>query len=219
MIGRRGSSVIYSSGDNGADCTGSCTTLYPEYPSMSVYVTAIGATEFISGNSGPEAAVSQFKSGGGFSSVFACPSYQCSALATYVKQPVPFPPSSKYVATNRANPDFAALGSEFFQVVMDGFVYNVGGTSASAPSFASIMVLLNDLRLQKGSSTLGFLNPFLYNLAQTVPNAFFDVTQGNNYQGCGSSCSPYQPGYTCAVGYDAVTGYGTPNYAVLSQHV
>lgn len=41
--------------------------------------------------------------------------------------------------------------------------------------------------------------------------AFWDVTLGNNADGC---CVH---GFECEVGYDAVTGLGTPNYRVLKQ--
>ena len=37
----------------------------------------------------------------------------------------------------------------------------VAGTSCASPTFSGIVSLLNDIRLSKGLSTLGFLNPFL----------------------------------------------------------
>ena len=36
--------------------------------------------------------------------------------------------------------------------------------SASAPMFASIVALLNDIRFQKGKPPMGFLNPWLYSV-------------------------------------------------------
>jgi hypothetical protein len=38
----------------------------------------------------------------------------------------------------------------------------VAGTSCATPAVAGIIALLNDVRLQQGKSTLGFLNPWLY---------------------------------------------------------
>ena len=50
---------------------------------------------------------------------------------------------------------------EGFQVVINGETEAVGGTSASAPTFAGIVSLLNEARIQGGMKPLGFLNPFL----------------------------------------------------------
>jgi tripeptidyl-peptidase-1 len=216
-IGLRGTSIVYASGDSGAECEDRCKDLYVSYPAESIYVTAVGATKFLTGNSGPEGAVTAFKSGGGFSQSIPVPSYQSQETAGYVAtKGIPFPPPGAWNSTNRANPDFGALGDEHFQVINGGRTISVGGTSASAPTFASVITLLNDAALNANKPTLGFLNPTLYTWAQTKPGAFFDVTVGNNYEGCTGACGTgYQPGFTCAVGYDAVTGMGTPNYAVL----
>ena len=71
---------------------------------------------------------------------------------------------------------------------------------------SGVFALLNDLQLQKGKPTLGFLNPWIYqNMA-----AFTDITEGSN-EGClGSSGFPAEPGY------DAVTGCGSPNYVKMA---
>ena len=36
------------------------------------------------------------------------------------------------------------------------------GTSASAPTFAAMVSLLNEARLKQGRPAMGFINPFLY---------------------------------------------------------
>lgn len=220
-LGLRGLSIIYASGDSGAECSRRCSILYPSYPATSTYVTAIGATRFLSGNSGAEGSVLAFKSGGGFSTWNAVPSYQASATAAYLDQNIEFPPPDTFNSSNRANPDFGALGAEHFQVVVDGKTTAVGGTSASAPTFAAIVTMLNDLRLSSGKSTLGFLNTLFYQIAENTPGAFFDVVDGNNKNGCpGNACGTnYIDGYLCAPGWDPVTGYGTPNYGVLATAV
>jgi len=219
-LGARGLSIIFASGDSGAECSEKCQILYPSYPADSTYVTAIGATRFIEGNSGPEAAVVAFRSGGGFSTWNTVPSYQSAQTAAYLAQNIEFPPPGSFNPANRATPDFAALGAEHFQVVVGGRVTSVGGTSASAPSFAAVVTMLNDIRLTAGKSTLGFLNTAFYQYAQT-PGAFFDVTIGNNKYGClAAQCGVnYIDGFLCSPGWDPVTGMGTPNYAVLSTLV
>jgi subtilase family serine protease len=47
----------------------------------------------------------------------------------------------------------------------------VGGTSASAPIVSSIITLINEQRLAAGKSTVGFINPTIYQ----NPDAFTDV--------------------------------------------
>ena len=53
----------------------------------------------------------------------------------------------------------------------------VGGTSVSTPVFAGIVTLINQFL---GSGGLGNINPTLYSLAKTTPNAFHPVTSGEN---------------------------------------
>jgi hypothetical protein len=60
---------------------------------------------------------------------------------------------------------------------------------------------------------LGMINPALYELASnpaTYAADFFDVASGNTNQAV-----PEVPGYTAGVGWDPVTGLGTPNAAEL----
>jgi len=94
-------------------------------------------------------------------------------------------------------------------VIQSGSVEVVAGTSASTPTFAAVVSLLNQARLKAGKPVLGFLNPWIYQVAASTPTAFFDVTVGSNPDGC---CFK---GFPCEVGWDPVTGVGTPNYEVL----
>jgi len=224
-IGLRGISVIIASGDTGSGCkpgsTDLCScSLYPSYPASSPYVTAIGATKFLTGNSGPEGAVTAFGSGGGFFNIDNDQSdydYQTSAVSGYFAQTgLTLPPSCSYNQTARATPDGSALGDVHFQVVLKGAVTSVGGTSASTPTFSAIFTLLNDIRLNAGKSTLGFLNPFIYQTAASNPNAFFDVTVGSNVV---KDCCGGNGGFLCTPGWDPATGVGTPNFQVLQNLV
>ncbi|MBV8050035.1 MAG: Ig-like domain repeat protein, partial [Acidobacteriaceae bacterium] len=88
----------------------------------------------------------------------------------------------------------------------------VGGTSASAPLFAGIVVLLNQFTGQ----AQGNINNTLYPLAQSTSNGIFhDVTSGDNIVPCKQgtpSCpasAPFQFGYKTGTGYDQVTGLGS----------
>lgn len=228
-----GSSNGGSGSNSGAQDCSQIGSLNPSYPATSVYVTAVGSTRFLSANSGDEGATQAFGSGGGFSHHFAVPSYQKSATADYFKTEANLPTASLYNSTNRGNPDVAALGSEHFQVIVSGAVNPVGGTSCAAPTFAGIIALLNDVQLNAGKATLGFLNTWVYK----NPSMFFDVTSGTNYcsggyyeaeavdkasstyhtttsggSSSGGSYSSGTCGWSTAPGWDPVSGLGTPQF-------
>ena len=121
-------------------------------------------------------------------------------------------PPSWYNATGRAYPDVSACGRNYI-VFIGGVPIPVDGTSAATPTFASIVSLLNDFQLSNAKSPLGFLNPLLYRWASDAAySVFHDVVMGNNR--CPedlSLCCEY--GLSAAVGFDLVTGLGTPNFA------
>ncbi|MBZ5503483.1 MAG: Ig-like domain repeat protein, partial [Acidobacteriia bacterium] len=92
----------------------------------------------------------------------------------------------------------------------------VGGTSASTPSFAGIMALVN----QKTAARQGNANYILYKLAASTPSAFHDVTTGTIAMPCAkgtlnctvnTSSDQYGvlSGYATTTGYDLATGLGT----------
>merc|ERR1712070_600051 len=86
----------------------------------------------------------------------------------------------------------------------------VAGTSCASPTAGGIVALLNDVRMQAGQSSLGFLNPLIYENAA----AFNDITTGS-----GQGCSFSGGGWPAKEGWDAVTGVGTPDYAKLAKVV
>ena len=92
------------------------------------------------------------------------------------------PPTTYFNSHGRAYPDVAAYGSNYF-VYLDGKINRESGTSASAPVFAAMVTLWNDMRFAYGKGPMGFINPFLYKIAGTNPEAFNDVTTGNNVRG------------------------------------
>jgi len=72
--------------------------------------------------------------------------------------------------------------SDNFRIIINGKPEKIGGTSASSPTFAAFVSLLNDARIAASKSPLGFLNPTLY--SSGIPG-FNDITVGNN-PGCGT---------------------------------
>lgn len=92
-------------------------------------------------------------------------------------------PRTRFVSfvTLQAIPDVSAQADNF-RIFLQGSPLLIGGTSASSPTFAGFVSLLNDVRLSNGMPPLGFLNPFIYSTGQT---GFNDITVGNN-PGCGT---------------------------------
>lgn len=138
------------------------------------------------------------------------PSYQATAVKAYLDKK-PEIGSKKYASGGRATPDVSLLG-ENFAVVANGRTGGVGGTSASTPSWGAIISLLNEacLSASGGSKTLGFVNPLFY----SNPDAFSDITMGNNAIGENEG-----NGWKATEGWDAVTGLGSPNFSKLQTVV
>ena len=148
-------------------------------------ITSVGATQGVN----PEVAA-PFSSGG-FSNIFVRPQYQSSAVSTYLSHHLPASLNTNlFERRGRAYPDVAAQGTNL-QFTLAGKLTRASGTSASSPIFASVIALINDARLQRKLSPLGFLNPMLYKYGAGVLN---DITRGSN-PGCGTTGFPAAPGW------------------------
>jgi subtilase family serine protease len=144
---------------------------------------------------------SQFQgSGGGFSRQLSRPAYQDSV-----------PGISSY----RGVPDVAADAAPQVAVVTatGAGQYTIsghGGTSASAPLWAGLVALAD----QYAGRPLGFVNAGIYRVAESSKYhaAFHDITTGHN-------TVAFPPttinGYATSRGWDAVTGWGSPDASVL----
>jgi hypothetical protein len=108
----------------------------------------------------------------------------------------------EYLLILNRYPDVAANGDNIV-VYINGEFQISGGTSASTPIFASLINRINELRLNAGKSTVGFINPALY----SHPEMLNDITNGTN-PGCGTA------GFSAAPGWDPVTGLGKSAYRV-----
>ncbi|OCH90820.1 subtilisin-like protein [Obba rivulosa] len=220
-LGLMGVSFLYASGDDGvggndALCLESNGTqalgapiFNPGFPGGCPWVTNVGATQIAPGNpvTAPEIASAEFGSGGGWSNVFAVPEYQKSAVLGYLKEFPPPYPSDIWNSTgiSRAFPDIAGNGWNY-TVAIDGEFVPIGGTSASSPMSASMLTAVNDARLRKGKSPIGFINPTIY--SDAFRGLFNDITIGSN-PGCGTN------GFKAERGWDPVTGLGTINFPKL----
>lgn len=110
-----------------------------------------------------------------------------------------------------ASPDHDA-----YLIELGGALMLYGGTSASAPVFAGLVALLNQYleSNEVGSQPgLGNINPTLYRLSLAAPEAFHDITAGDNLVPCVGTlnCTVANPeiGYSASPGYDLVTGLGS----------
>ena len=163
---------------------------------------------------------SRITTGGGFSSQWAQPPYQTEFVQNYLRAGGEnIPPPYLFNPQNRAYPDISAMATNYI-IYLNQTTHVIGGTSASAPVISAIIALLNNQRFHAGKAPLGFLNPLIYSLAAD-PNAgyFNDVTSGdsNRCSAVPTHCCYY--GYQAEVGWDAVTGVGTPNFQLLSEAV
>ncbi|KAL9623206.1 MAG: hypothetical protein Q9160_002521 [Pyrenula sp. 1 TL-2023] len=221
-LGLQGVTILYSSGDygvagNGGQCidpvtkqfnNGSSGIFNPSFPGGCPYVTSVGATQIVPGASvtaPEEACETVIFSGGGFSNVFPLPDYQQNAVQTFFADHPPPYGADRFNNSQRTRgiPDVSANGANYV-IAIDGEFSLVYGTSASSPTFGSIITLVNEARLAAGKSSVGFINPTLY----SHPNVLNDITRGNN-PGCGTD------GFAAVSGWDPVTGLGTPNFPKL----
>jgi tripeptidyl-peptidase-1 len=148
-----------------------------------------------------------FTSGSGFSEYFPRPDYQEEAVSQYLAQNGNFSQYAGLFNTlGRAYPDLSCQGVNY-STIWNGRTVPVDGTSASTPAAAAIVALVNDALLDAGKRTLGFLNPWLY---QGGHKAFNDIVSGSA-DGCEVK------GFTAGPGWDAVTGFGTPNFPKILE--
>jgi len=235
----QGITVLVSSGDAGGmgcDIQGSAYGAggrVGAFPATLGEITSVGGTEFVegsgsywaSGNSGnlgsaksyiPEAAWNEtgplygILAGGG-------------GVSRY--QPQPAWQSGPGLASDgfRHYPDvsFTAALHDGYYITYYGSNGAVGGTSASAPAMAGVVALLNQYQVSKGMQSrpgLGNINPQLYRLAQSEPEVFHDIVDGDNKVICGQGtpdCLDGAIGYAAAAGYDMATGLGSMDVSTL----
>ena len=205
QMATQGQSFLSATGDSGAFSSSSNYSA----PSLDPYITQVGGTQLVTtGAGGAWSSESSWSSSGG--------GYWISGISTGGKYAIPAWQSQAGVVTaaNGASsayrnvPDIAAE-ADFDNPTADNgaFLIGYGGTSYAAPRMAGYIALANQQAVENGKPTLGFLNPALYTAGLSASSAsiFHDITTGTN---------PSQPNgtpvYHAAVGYDLVTGWGSP---------
>jgi subtilase family serine protease len=235
-----GIGIYFSSGDSGDEVTiGNTTSEQPDFPASDPMVTGVGGTSLAVTSSGAykfetgwgtahdlvdfSQATSQYEqplpgnflygAGGGTSTVFAQPAYQTNAVPTTLSRRYGNPAA-------RVVPDLAAVADPYTGFLIgetiDGTfeLGTIGGTSLACPIIAGIQALAST-----GAATpIGFANPLLYSLPA---GAFRDVKPTRDpiavASPAGASLTTFDRDSSLAtgLGYDDVTGLGTPDGAAL----
>ncbi|KAJ9611153.1 Tripeptidyl-peptidase sed2 [Cladophialophora chaetospira] len=208
LLGARGVSVIFASGDTGVGSAclsndGKNTQKFtPNFPASCPWVTAVGGTYGVK----PEIAAA-FTSGG-FSNYFPAPSWQLNTMKDYLTK-LGDKNKGYFNASGRGYPDVSAQAVQYL-------VYNQRN-----PTFGAIISNINNLRRAQGATNLGFLNPWLYTQGS---KGFNDITLGHS-RGCAGydmftgMRTPVIEGasWDAIPGWDPVTGWGTPDFAKLKK--
>jgi hypothetical protein len=228
----QGQSVFVASGDAGAagcDSPNEATATHGKGVNgmcSSPYSTCVGGTEF-NDNSNPGAYWSATNGAGGASVLSYIPELAWNesssfgalwstggGVSTVYRKPgwqaAPGVPSDGA----RDVPDVAVAAAihDAYLIWFQNNISYIAGTSASTPSFASVMALV----LQNTGLSQGNINPVLYTLANQQlsaggPAIFHDITAGNN-------TVPGVEGYKAGPGYDLATGLGSVDAFMLVNH-
>ena len=200
-----GTTICCAAGDDGSRDQIDDGLAHCDFPASSAFVLACGGTSLkgagssISSETVWNDGVNGGATGGGISDTIALPTWQATAKV---------PPSVNPGAhVGRGVPDVAgnADPATGFEILADGQAGTVGGTSAVAPLWAGLVACLN----QKLGTPVGFLNPLLYTQVAKA-NALNDITSGSN------DITGKIGGYSAGPGWDACTGFGSPNGAAIA---
>lgn len=186
-----GITICVAAGDNGSSDGVNDGKNHVDFPASSPHVLAAGGTSLtiangkITGETVWNDGAQGGATGGGFSQVFARPTWQTASGSQ----------------SGRGMPDVCgdADPETGYNILVDGQRQVIGGTSAVAPLWAGLIVLLN----QKLNRRLGFVNPTLYRLNES--QTFNEITSGNN------------GAYSAGPGWNPCCGLGSPKGAQLLQ--
>jgi len=208
-----GITVCVASGDDGSYDQVDDGLAHADFPAASPYVLGVGGTQFnVAGgaivneetwkNGDGRRADRGGSSGGGVSEKFPRPAWQTVNVSSI----------NPHAIDGRIVPDVAALaGSPWYEVVIDSKPGGNGGTSAATPLWACLICRIS--AKLPGGKRLPFLTPLLYQLigGSTVgASGCNDITNGDND-------TASVGGYNAGPGFDAVTGWGSPNGTKLLQ--
>ncbi|KMY85092.1 Kumamolysin [Candidatus Paraburkholderia calva] len=192
-----GVTVCAASGDSGSSDGVGDGADHVDFPASSPFVLGCGGTNLTAAGQGIGREVvwndgdQGSAGGGGVSGAFDLPVWQKGLSVTSAS-------GQTMVLAKRGVPDVAGDASPQtgYEVLIDGEQTVVGGTSAVAPLWASLIARVNTIN----GAPSGFVNAKLYK----TKGACNDVTEGNN------------DSFAAAKGWDACTGLGSPNGAKVA---
>ena len=190
----QGQNFFAASGDNST-----WSSSNEAWPADDANIVSVGGTDLITASAGGpwQSETAWSNSGGGISpDNIVIPSWQ--QLSGVINS------TNKGSTTYRNGPDVSANANFTFYKCADQTTCTAneyGGTSFAAPMWAGYIALINQQLVANGQPTIGFINPTIYtqNVTSRYAADFHDITSGTS----GS--------YSAVVGYDLVTGWGTPN--------
>ena len=190
----KGISIFAASGDDGAKDGSKDGKFTTDYPASDPYVTGSGGTRLTTDAQGKIKTEVTWNDGtfggaggGGISENVPAPDFQ---------KDVKMPPNANGTGQpGRGVPDLAADASPGtgYIVRTNGVEEASGGTSAVSPLFSALMLRVNGAL----GHSAGYLNPFIYKNGNT--GIFHDITSGNIN------------GYAATKGWDAASGWGSPD--------
>jgi len=194
----QGVNFFVASGDTGSHSCGDTRTI-ADWPALHPGVIAVGGTSLYLNSNGGKTEKGWSGSGGGVSATYPLPKWQAKFKKPFVRRSYPD------IAFN-ADP-MTGQGIWIRQGLTERPSWQkVGGTSMAAPQWVGLMALVNQARQLKQKKAMGYLNPILYGAsANEKARIFTDITIGKNGD------------YSAALGWDAVTGLGTPKAYELLQ--
>lgn len=205
-----GITVCIASGDDGSSDADLDGNAHVDFPASSPYVLSVGGTTVAAqGGTGADVvwkegdglrADNGGSTGGGVSAVFQRPVWQDGLDRIVSVNPGAI--LGRCIPDLSANADWNASP---YLLVVDGSAQPNGGTSAASPLVAALITLINAER--GAGKRVGFVTPVLYQKvgAQAVGAlGCTDVESGDNI-------TSHVGGYTAEPGYDAASGWGTPN--------
>jgi len=206
-VAQLGITVCVSTGDDGSEAQVKDGRAHVNFPATSPYALAVGGTTLharkaadgqtavteLVWNDGPGSGT-----GGGVSDITPVPSWQEGRVPRSIN-PGNF--------AGRAIPDVAANADPATgYLVMNGGKFGiVGGTSAAAPLWASLITRINALT----GARAGNLNALLYGTIGPA-GVLRDITSGNN-----DTDGLLDGQFAAGPGWDACTGWGVPDGAKL----
>ena len=193
-----GMTYIAAAGDDGAQAL---------WPAVSPHVLAVGGTSLQWSGSGTRYESAWASSGGGVSAYESVPDWQSATTVPGAGKATMRTVSDVAFNANPSTGQYVALTAKG-ATTTNWNAY--GGTSIGAPQWAGLVAVANARRVAASKALLGDFHATLYKTIATTPgtyaSAFADITSGSD--GACASCAT-------AVGYDTVTGWGTPNAAAL----